>query len=64
MSEQRPCQCEHISHFDKNEKSPNGNPNHRYGVKFFERYLVKVETAFGVFEVCKGCAEDCYQKGK
>lgn len=63
MSEQRPCQCEHGSHFLNGDygatQTPNGNPGHAFGIKYFERYLRIVKTTYGRFEVCKDCAEDC-----
>ena len=58
----KPCQCEHCCHFhDKGRKlSPNGNPSHRYGIRFHTLYLVTVKTDRGAFTVCKDCAEDCH----
>ena len=57
MSKQEKCECEHISHFGS--LSPNGNPTHKYGVKYFERYMTTIKTKYGTFRVCKACAEDC-----
>lgn len=58
------CQCEHASHFwgdgEPRVNTPNGNPNHRYGVKYFPRHLHSVSTPYGTFIVCSGCASDCY----
>lgn len=56
------CQCEHACHMhDEGRKlSPNGNPGHVYGKKFYERALTHVKTPFGVFTVCPDCAQDCY----
>lgn len=51
------CQCEHISHLDKNEKTPNGNPGHKYGAKFYD--LRSVKTPYGIFHVCADCENDC-----
>jgi len=62
MSSQEACQCEHESHFDKKVYSPNGNPNHKYGVKYFSRFMRTVKTDYGTFRVCKHCAEDCFGK--
>lgn len=74
MSAQRRCQCEHICHTTQLERglvtpdplgkyphslSPNGNPGHFYGIKFFERYLQTVHTPHGDFELCQDCAKDC-----
>ena len=62
--EMKMCECEHTSHFwGKGEPrvySPNGNPNHRSGIKYAETYLVDVQTPMGTFKVCKDCAKDCY----
>lgn len=63
MSKQIMCECEHESHFDHDVKprklSPNGNPNHKYGQMFFERYTKDVSSIFGVQTVCLNCANDC-----
>lgn len=64
MGKTRPCECEHISHLDLSKRSPNGNPNHKYGVKFFPRYLVEVKTPWGTYTVCNGCSEDCLRDYK
>jgi len=52
------CECEHIAHCEKNERTPNGNPGHDYGASFAQ--LEAVQTWYGAFFVCKDCAEDCY----
>jgi hypothetical protein len=56
----RNCQCEHESHHGSDKLTPNGNPGHRYGVRFWPEYLINVKTIYGDFQVCKDCAEDCY----
>ena len=54
------CECEHIAHFpEEKRKTPNGNPGHRYGQKFFEETMVNKGTEHGKFLVCKDCANDC-----
>ncbi len=53
------CECEHISHFERNRRSPNGNPTHKYGRLYAESYMVSMDTEYGAFRVCKDCAEDC-----
>jgi hypothetical protein len=58
----RHCECEHVAHSRNREHlTPNGNPGHKYGVRYALSYLVKVKTTYGTFEVCKDCADDCYQ---
>lgn len=59
MSKQEKCECENVCHFDANEGSPNGNPGHLYGIKFYGAYMRTVRTSYGEFRVCKDCAEDC-----
>lgn len=60
----RKCECEHQSHMDKDMHTPNGNPAHKYGVAYSNRYMQDVKTPFGTFHVCKDCAEDCLQQYK
>lgn len=55
----RPCQCEHVAHFERQKRTPNGNPAHSYGKKFAERVLVRMNLSY---EVCKDCSEDCWKK--
>lgn len=52
----RSCQCEHEAHFDRSKRTPYGNPAHKYGIKFAERVLVRMNNSY---EVCQDCAEDC-----
>lgn len=54
----RPCQCEHVSHFESDQRTPNGNPAHKYGVEYAERVLVRKNKSF---EICRDCDEDCWQ---
>jgi hypothetical protein len=56
-----PCECEHVSHFEHDKRSPNGNPTHKYGQKFYEHHMTIVKTEYGTFHVCKDCANDCHQ---
>lgn len=56
-----PCECEHISHFEKGELTPNGNPNHDYGNKYDEKTMVKIRHDNGTELVCADCANDCRQ---
>lgn len=53
------CQCEHISHFETDKQTPNGNPGHDYG-QGFHMLFVK-QTRYGNFAVCKDCLHDCMQ---
>lgn len=56
------CECEHAAHFPEDKKlTLNGNPGHKYGAKFSPDYIVPVKTPYGIFRVCKDCANDCYQ---
>lgn len=59
MSVTAKCQCEHESHFDFTKRSPDGNPNHRYGLLLYKEVLLSIKTLYGTFKVCPGCAEDC-----
>jgi len=66
QTETQPCECENVCHDPESRTvsgkrilSPNGNPGHDYGIKFFPRFLRKVKTAYGTFNVCTHCAEDC-----
>ena len=54
------CQCEHLAHFEHEVPTPKGNPGHLYGDLFLRRHLVRVETPFGVFNLCPECAQDCH----
>lgn len=54
------CECEHVAHVDRDERTPNGNPAHAYGVRFAERALETIKTTFGTFAVCRDCARDCH----
>lgn len=54
------CQCEHACHFDSSQRSPNGNPSHKYGIAFHDSYMLYVSTTYGTFYVCRDCAEDCH----
>ena len=54
------CECEHASHFDHSKFSPNGNPNHKYGIKYNDKFIQSIKTPFGTFNVCRDCAKDCY----
>lgn len=60
----KPCLCEHASHFWGPEEprtlSPNGNPNHPYGVKYNAKLIKPLKTVNGTFEICEGCATDCH----
>ena len=53
------CKCEHSGHFG--DKTPNGNPGHKYEASFMPSFLVAVHSPYGDFIVCKDCAKDCYQ---
>jgi hypothetical protein len=57
----RPCECEHICHFEKDKRSPNGNPGHNYGIKFVERKMQEVKSTLGLHSTfyCMDCANDC-----
>jgi hypothetical protein len=55
------CECEHRAHFDKRERTPNGNPTHKYATQYHESYMRKKKTEWGTFNVCKDCSKDCYQ---
>ena len=57
------CECEHAAHFnDGAEKTPHGNPGHKYGIAFDAAQVESVATPHGPFVVCKDCANDCYRK--
>lgn len=56
------CECEHDAHFEKNKRTPNGNPGHNYQSEYFENYMRTVRTPYGSFLVCKDCAEDCLHR--
>jgi hypothetical protein len=56
------CQCEHIAHFDRCKRTPNGNPGHNYEAEF--TWTIEVKTDYGTFQVCKDCEEDCHQSKK
>ena len=62
------CDCEHACHFpcaceDATHtscvSSPNGNPGHRYGVRFARDRMESVSTIYGTMLVCPDCAEEC-----
>ena len=54
------CQCEHAAHFaNSTAVTPNGNPGHRYGVRFFLSYLETFSTPYGTFLICLDCKQDC-----
>lgn len=44
---------------DREKRTPNGNPGHKYGVRFHELAVVNVKTPYGTFRVCRDCADDC-----
>jgi len=54
------CKCEHEAHFDRKKRTPDGNPTHKYGMRYAMSYLRRVQTPYGIFTVCRDCAEDCY----
>jgi len=56
------CQCEHIAHFERDKRTPNGNPAHSYGVAYSDRFITRVATSYGVFTVCLDCAKDCHSE--
>lgn len=56
----RLCECEHAAHFERDKRTPNGNPGHKWGAKFATR--VPVKTPYGTFHVCVDCASDCLAK--
>lgn len=55
----RPCMCDHSSHFNKEERTPNGNPAHKFGQPFHLFAIKIVPTPYGEYHVCKDCADDC-----
>ena len=54
------CECEHVGHTEPGEHTPNGNPGHKYLAKYHDSYVKRVKTPYGVFQLCRDCAEDCY----
>lgn len=53
------CQCEHRAHFEKDARTPYGNPGHKYGVQYARGYTQVVKTPWSSFTVCRDCADDC-----
>jgi hypothetical protein len=54
------CECEHAAHFeDEQARTPNGNPGHKYGVRFAPRAMHVAKTTGGTFTVCRDCFTDC-----
>jgi hypothetical protein len=47
------CECEHLKHLDYPDA------NHKYGERIEPDKLVKVQTFWGKYTVCKTCAETC-----
>jgi len=56
--ELKSCECEHISHIERDRLTPNGNPGHKYGQSFYA--IEPVKTICGTFHLCKDCREDCF----
>ena len=56
------CECEHAAHFDSDKRTPNGNPAHRFAVRFHSLALTKVKTPYGTFNVCPDCQKDCFKE--
>jgi hypothetical protein len=54
------CQCENGSHFDLASAQLKPAP-HQYG---FVSELTEVKTPYGVFNVCKTCADTCLEPYK
>jgi len=54
------CECEHISHTDRTNTTPNGNPGHKYGTPFKRRFTSTISTILGPFTVCHDCVDDCF----
>lgn len=52
-----PCQCEHISHFDKSQATPDGKAGHTYSVRTKDNMIAR--TPYGTFHVCPDCRKDC-----
>ena len=52
------CQCENVSHFDRTQATPYGNPGHNHGARFLR--LTPVKTTQGVSHVCSDCFNDCH----
>lgn len=59
--ETKACECEHAAHFhdEGRQLTPNGNPGHKYGVKYALSYIEPRKTVNGTFHVCRDCARDC-----
>lgn len=55
------CLCEHTAHFNHTERTPNGNPSHKYAASFNPTFIVIVKSRYGSFDVCRNCAKDCWQ---
>lgn len=57
------CECEHEAHFDRNKRTPMGNPAHRYGAKYAARIMATVTVGGGcaqTMNLCEDCREDCH----
>lgn len=55
----RSCQCEHDAHFNRNVKTPFGNPGHSAAALFHPDGMTTAKTPYGTFLVCRDCADDC-----
>jgi len=51
------CECEHAAHFEKDARTPNGNPGHKYTAEFTNVSIVQL--TYGKFKLCNDCKEDC-----
>lgn len=58
--ENEKCHCEHSAHFDRDLRTPHGNPSHRYGQAFHPLAMRDASTPYGSFRVCMDCAKDCH----
>jgi hypothetical protein len=56
------CQCEHVAHFEKDERTPHGNPGHKYQADFYAGYMTERLTMYGTFIVCRDCGNDCHKE--
>lgn len=61
--QKKACECEHECHTDRNKRSPNGNPGHKYHTQYGPSYLSEVKTDYGTFTVCHDCLNDCHAGG-
>src|SRR5262245_35788197 len=57
--EKRQCECEHIAHFEKERRTPNGNPGHKYGAEFYQHATCSKKTTYGTMWFCVDCTVDC-----